>query len=321
MTRRRRVILAVLLFSTIAAAPILSAQPRHARRRASELTPPATRIVELQVRLDRAGFSVGEIDGSMGNNTTRAVSAYKAARKLPQDAPLAEAAAALGREQNVPGLATYRISTEDVAGPFQPEIPTDLIEQANLDSLGFRNALEALAEKLHSSPSLLKRLNPNARFAADEEITAPNVNMAPPAAPAGEIVIRVAKEDSSLRAETPDGQLVFRAPVTTGSEHDPLPPGDWKVVEVRWHPEFHYNPDLFWDADAADAKATLAPGPNSPVGVVWVGIDRPHYGLHGTPEPSLIGHVTSHGCVRMTNWDAARVAAMVRAGTRVLFQP
>src|SRR5512140_2125368 len=120
MTRRRRVILAVLLFSTIAAAPILSAQPRHARRRASELTPPATRIVELQVRLDRAGFSVGEIDGSMGNNTTRAVSAYKAARKLPQDAPLAEAAAALGREQNVPGLATYRISTEDVAGPFQP---------------------------------------------------------------------------------------------------------------------------------------------------------------------------------------------------------
>jgi lipoprotein-anchoring transpeptidase ErfK/SrfK len=257
----------------------------------------------------------------MGNNTTRAVTAYVAARNLPQSAPLADIGAALEREQPVPGLATYRIGAEDVAGPFEPDIPGDLMEQAKLKSLGFRNALEALGEKLHSSPALLKRLNPGARFVADEDLRAPNVITTPLPAPAGDILIRVSKEDSSLRVETPDGHVVFRAPVTTGSEHDPLPIGDWKVLEVRWHPEFHYNPDLFWDADAKDANVTLPPGPNSPVGVVWIGIDRPHYGLHGTPEPSLIGHVTSHGCVRMTNWDAARVATLVRAGTRVVFQP
>ncbi len=299
------------LVALFVAAPLVAA-PRHRIDR---------NIIELQVRLDRAGFSVGEIDGSMGNNTTRAVTDYVAARNLPQSTPLADIGAALGREQNVPGLATYRIGDEDVAGPFEPKIPNDLMAQAKLKSLGFRNALEALGEKLHSSPALLKRLNPKARFAAGEEITAPNVVTTEPAPITGDIVVRVLKGNSSLRVETSDGRLVFRAPVTTGSQHDPLPLGDWKVVEVRWHPEFHYNPNLFWDADAKDAKATLPPGPNSPVGVVWIGIDHPHYGLHGTPEPSLIGHVTSHGCVRMTNWDAARVATMVRPGTRVLFQP
>lgn len=326
MTLRR---IAAIIVAIAIASPALAAvrQARHGRaahaqaRHAKTAAPVDQNVIELQVRLDRAGFSVGEIDGSMGNNTTRAVTAYAAARNLPQNAPLAEVGAALGREQNVPGLATYRISPEDVAGPFEPDIPNDLVDQAKLTSLGFRNALEALGEKLHASPALLKRLNPKARFVADEEITAPNAVATAPAPAAGDIVIRVSKEDSSLRVEAPDGQLVFRAPVTTGSEHDPLPLGEWKVLEVRWRPEFHYNPDLFWDADPKDAKATLPPGPNSPVGVVWIGVDYPHYGLHGTPEPSLIGHVTSHGCVRMTNWDAARVATMVRPGTRVVFQP
>ncbi len=107
----------------------------------------------------------------------------------------------------------------------------------------------------------------------------------------------------------------------TGSEHDPLPIGDWKVTAILWQPEFHYNPELFWDADPAHAKATIPPGPNNPVGVVWIDIDRPHYGLHGSREPSRVGKAASHGCVRMTNWDAARVAALVRPGTRVVFEP
>jgi lipoprotein-anchoring transpeptidase ErfK/SrfK len=108
--------------------------------------------------------------------------------------------------------------------------------------------------------------------------------------------------------------------VTTGSEHDPLPPGDWKVTAVSWHPAFHYNPDLFWDAKAGDERATLKPGPNNPVGIVWIDVNIEHYGIHGTPEPANVGHTESHGCVRLTNWDAARLAALVHPGTPVLFR-
>jgi len=113
---------------------------------------------------------------------------------------------------------------------------------------------------------------------------------------------------------------VFYAPVTTGSEHDPLPVGDWKVLGTQWHPVFHYNPSLFWDAKAKDTRADIKPGPNNPVGVVWVALSKEHYGLHGTPEPGNVGHTESHGCVRLTNWDAARVAALVKPGTPVLFR-
>jgi lipoprotein-anchoring transpeptidase ErfK/SrfK len=109
------------------------------------------------------------------------------------------------------------------------------------------------------------------------------------------------------------------APVTTGSEHDPLPIGEWKVNGVQKNPTFAYNPDLFWDADAKDAKAKIPAGPNNPVGVVWIDISRPHYGLHGTPEPSTVGKTSSHGCVRLTNWDALKLAALVRPGTKVVF--
>ena len=109
------------------------------------------------------------------------------------------------------------------------------------------------------------------------------------------------------------------APVTSGSEHDPLPIGNWKVAAVQRNPKFHYNPDLFWDANPAHSKATLPPGPNSPVGVLWIGLDKEHYGIHGTAEPSTIGHTTSHGCVRLTNWDAVRLAGLVKPGTPVIF--
>ena len=148
--------------------------------------------------------------------------------------------------------------------------------------------------------------DPNVKPAADPE--------------AREITIAVTKEDSALRALRGDGTIVFFAPVTTGSEHDPLPIGDWKVVGTQWRPAFHYNPALFWDAKPSDARATIKPGPNNPVGVVWIDLDKNHYGIHGTPEPGLVGHAASHGCVRLTNWDAARVASLVRPGTPVQFR-
>jgi lipoprotein-anchoring transpeptidase ErfK/SrfK len=132
--------------------------------------------------------------------------------------------------------------------------------------------------------------------------------------------VLVSKSKSTVEALDADGKILALYPATLGSVHDPLPLGNWKVTHVARNPKFYYNPDLFWDASSADTKAVIQPGPRNPVGVIWIGLTKPHYGIHGTPDPSLIGHVQSHGCVRMTNWDASELGGMVTAGTPVLFK-
>jgi lipoprotein-anchoring transpeptidase ErfK/SrfK len=145
-------------------------------------------------------------------------------------------------------------------------------------------------------------------------------DMDKPTNPVANVRIVVSKSASSLTVLDDAGTVIFHAPVTSGSEHDPLPLGKWTVTAVSRNPTFHYNPDLFWDADPSHAKAKIPPGPNNPVGVVWIDISREHYGLHGTPEPGKVGHTQSHGCVRLTNWDASYVASLVKKGTPVLFE-
>jgi lipoprotein-anchoring transpeptidase ErfK/SrfK len=180
--------------------------------------------------------------------------------------------------------------------------------------------LELLGEKFHASPDFLKKLNPGARFAAGETIRVPNARAQAPAAERGEVQVVVSKSNGTLTVDR-GGDVLFFAPVTSGSEHDPLPIGDWKVTGVAKDPSFHYNPDLFWDADPTHAKAKIPAGPNNPVGSVWIDISKEHYGLHGTPEPRTIGRSESHGCVRLTNWDALTLAGLVKPGTPVLFRP
>jgi lipoprotein-anchoring transpeptidase ErfK/SrfK len=274
--------------------------------------PVVSEVLATQIALDRAGFSPGEIDGRRGKNLQRALEAYQRSRE--------EALPPLGDEAP---LVDYTMSDADVAGPFTPDIPARLPDQAALDALYYRTPLEAIAERFHSSPALLKQLNPEATFQkTGERIMVPNVATAPNAisAPATDITVFVTKSTSALTIEDAKGQVLFHAPVTSGSVHDPLPIGTWKVTGVQRKPKFHYNPQLFWDATPGDRKATLQPGPNNPVGVVWIDLSKPHYGIHGTPEPSKIGHVESHGCVRMTNWDADRLAQSVKPGTRVVFR-
>ncbi len=117
-----------------------------------------------------------------------------------------------------------------------------------------------------------------------------------------------------------DDRLVALFSATMGSSHDPLPIGRWKIQGKSFNPKFAYNPDLFWDAKATASKAMLPAGPNGPVGVAWLDLNKPHYGIHGTPEPQSIGRSESHGCIRLANWDVARLSLMVKPGTPALFQ-
>jgi lipoprotein-anchoring transpeptidase ErfK/SrfK len=281
----------------------------------------------FQVLLDRQGFSPGEIDGQNGRNLTRAVTALQQARSLTTSGkPDCDTWHALGGEQMKDITIAYTVTDADAKGPFVEKIPADMMQQASLPSLGYTSIVEKLAERFHASEALLKKMNSASKFQSGDMIQVPNVTpfdpdaKAMPDPSAADITIQIARGESAVRAMHADGTLAFFAPVTTGSEHDPLPQGDWKVTGVDWHPPFHYNPNLFWDAKSTHTKATIKPGPNNPVGIVWIGVSLPHYGIHGTPMPGNIAHTESHGCVRLTNWDAARLAALVKPGTRVLFR-
>lgn len=283
--------------------PALASSPRR-----------SSAVVRAQILLDRAHFSPGEIDGRFGSTMRGAVTAYNLKNKTNAGSRVSAATWKALHLDTAPAIVAYTLTAEDVAGPFQP-IPEEMADKAKLPALGYENVAEALGEKFHVSPALLTALNPGKKLdRAGTVIQVPNV--AHPALPkvAG-LNVRVSRSKGSVEALDEKGGVIARYPATTGSARDPLPLGKWTINGVARNPTYNYNPDLFWDAEPDEKKVKLAAGPNSPVGAVWIDLSKPHYGIHGTPVPSTIGKTSSHGCVRLTNWDAIELANMVAPGT------
>ena len=269
-------------------------------------------VLRAQVLLDRAHFPVGEIDASYGANMRGAVKAYQATHGLPDKGIVdAQTWEALNRDTG-PVVASHTIADSDLAHAFE-KIPADMQEKAKLKTLGYESPLEEFGERFHTNPRLLEKLNPGKAFdKPGEEILAPQVRR--PAVTEKVAKLVVSEADHSVEALDAQEKVIARYPATMGSAHDPLPVGDWKLHRPLKNPKFYYNPDLFWDANETQAKATINPGPNNPVGVVWIGLSKEHYGIHGTPEPAAIGKTQSHGCIRLTNWDVEDLAAMITPG-------
>lgn len=315
------------MIGTLAIAASLSAQPLNQDalsiagpetpvQRLHSLPDRSPEVAAVQVLLDRARHSPGVIDGIMGDNTRRAIRAYRAANGLPQSGDIdARLMSHLQRESPDDPFRTYTITDDDADGPFR-SVPSTMTGKAGLDRVAFEDPAELLAEKFHMARSFLEALNPAADFGQPgTKITVVRAGTDEQLAPIQRI--EVDKQANELRAYSKAGSLIATYPTTVGSNIHPSPNETLKVLAVAPDPTYHFDPSgRTW---GPDEQLTIAPGPNNPVGTVWIDLSRDGYGIHGTPEPKLIGKTSSHGCVRLTNWDAGELSRSVAKGTTVHF--
>jgi lipoprotein-anchoring transpeptidase ErfK/SrfK len=268
--------------------------------------------LRAQVLLERAFFSPSEIDGAAGSNQARAVKAYQEANDLEPTGQLDQATWDKLDTDTAPILVRYTLTEADIAGPYRA-IPEDTMAKAELDALPYSSVEEALGEKFHASPALLRKLNPQADFSrAGTVLTVPNVAAAE-TLPTPERVV-VDKSLSALQIVDASDRVLAQFPVTTGSAQFPLPIGEWKINGVARDPVWHFNPALIAGTKRGDRKAIIPAGPNNPVGVRWIDLSKEHYGIHGTAEPAKIGKSESNGCIRMTNWSVLALSKVVKPG-------
>jgi lipoprotein-anchoring transpeptidase ErfK/SrfK len=290
----------------------LSAIPAERPPKAPPEPDPA--IARLQILLDRAGSSPGVVDGHYGENVSKAIAGFEAMQRLPVDGkPDADLLARLPAAE--PVVQPYVISDEDIKDLVE-EIPADYAKQAKMKALGFTSVAERLSERFHMDVEFLKALNPASAFKAGDTIS-----VAIPGPPRSGAVKRIEarKDIGQVLAYAEDGAVLAAYPATIGSEDSPSPSGRHKVKGVARMPPYTYNPKVNFQQGNNKKILKLPSGPNNPVGTVWIDLSEPTYGIHGTPEPSLIDKAGSHGCVRLTNWDAEELAGMVKPGVMVEF--
>lgn len=336
----KKALVATVCLAIATAGPIFARQAGGGSTAGANAAGPDLGVMKVQVILDRLGFTPGVIDGRPGRSLAVALAGFQEAQGLTPSGRLdAPTRAALGRYDRIPATVTVRIARADMAGPFLHPTPDDPEAQAQLARLPYQSPLERLAERFHTTPATIVALNsPDTPLRAGTPIVVPaalpysrdyavddptargllnGLNVDARAPRADRVVVD--KSDGVLRAYRGD-RLVAQFPATMGSTANPLPIGRWTIRGIAYDPDWRYDPRLLTGADKSDEPMIIPPGPNNPVGVVWHDLSKEHYGIHGTSEPEQIGRAESNGCIRLTNWDAARLSLMVRPGTPAIFQ-
>lgn len=277
-------------------------------------------VLRAQTLLDRVGFSPGVIDGRWGKNTEIAVWWFQRGAGIQPTGTVDQQTwrALVSRSGSAPTLARHTLKASDVEGPFV-DLPDDVYEKAKLDCQCYESLSEKLGEMFHSTPELLATINRGTtldNLKEGDRIWVPAIGSGDNK-PVSRIQVSV--QGNYLHGFDGNGNVIFHAPTTLGSEFDPSPTEKLRITAIAQDPDFHYQPKLFHDVPDEEEDVIMPPGPNSPVGVVWMALSKPHYGIHGTSNPSSIGYATSHGCVRLTNWDARNLSRRVEAGVEVDF--
>jgi lipoprotein-anchoring transpeptidase ErfK/SrfK len=294
-----------------------SAVPSGKSLRADRPTPAGIR---LQVLLDRAHFSPGEIDGKFGDNAKKALRAYAEAHQLPADDAVTDDIWKRLTADSRSTLASYTITEKDVSGPFLRRLPDRMEDLKGIPKLSYTSPREALAEKFHMSEQLLGALNPGQHFdRAGATIMIVDTDDERSAAIVKADRVEVDKNRQTVKLFDRSNSLIGFYPATVGSEEKPSPTGTLKITGIDRNPTYGYNPVYHFKGVHSHKPFEIAPGPNNPVGTVWINLSADGYGIHGTPSPGKVSKAASHGCVRLTNWDAERVANQVSKGTPVSF--
>lgn len=276
-------------------------------------------IVKAQVLLSRRSISPGQIDGRDGDNLRKAVAQFRRQEGLGESDRIdRETWQRLGGDETQSVVTEYRLSEKDASYRFARHIPKDYAKQARMKRLSYTGPAEMLGERFHMSPELLKELNPGKRFdGADMAIAVLSTQRSPEKGSARRI--EIVKSTGMVVVLGDADRILASYPATIGSSDMPSPAGDHTVERVVRNPDYTYNPEKNFQQGRNTEILRLPPGPNGPVGMVWIALSQPTFGIHGTPEPSKVSKTNSHGCVRLTNWDAEELAELVRPGVPVRF--